>query len=138
MGEGHAEARDLVGEVGVVRHDLHDLHRQLAAAVAPEQVEQAVVEARHEDRHPRALALAGEPPFHPERRRHLALEVVLERRILGEVELEPHEEPAAGALRRVLRRLHDVGAAVVEERRHGGDDPRAVGAGDEQAHGVTS
>ncbi len=53
--EGDAELAHVLGEVGVVGDDHRDVHVELSAAVTPEQLEQAVIRLRREDRHPLAL-----------------------------------------------------------------------------------
>jgi hypothetical protein len=135
--ERDVEARRLALQLAVVGDDQRDLRVQLAAPVAPQQLGQAVVVARDEDRHPLAMLGVLEPPAAgPEPGAHLLGELRLERvgRLLQPVELElqPHEELAAVGVGGVLVGLEDVAAAVAQERRDLGDDPRPVRAGDEQ------
>ena len=54
--ERHAERPDLVGEIGMVRDHHHHRHVQLTAAVAPQQIEQAVIFLRRHDRDPFGFA----------------------------------------------------------------------------------
>jgi hypothetical protein len=94
-----------------------------------------VLVARHEDRHPLALAAPADPPAHPEALRDVALErrgELLRARAEAGAELHAHEEVAPGGIRRVLIRVDDVGAVIEQERRHGRDDPGAVAARDEE------
>src|SRR5581483_9923986 len=138
--DGHVRERDperahVRLEVGVVRDHLHDLRAQLAAAPAPEEVEQAVLVAR--DEHRSALRTPVlEAPLHPEPARDLVVERALELGRVGplggEVELGPHEEGAALRVRRVLGGVDDVRAALEEEARDARDDARAIRAGDQE------
>ena len=139
--ERHAEAGDVVRVVGVVGDDGDDVGVELAAAPAPEQVEEAVVVARGEERHALALARVGEAPVHRERpadvaRRTRARARRGARARLVEPELHAHEERAALGVGRVLVGAEDVGVALGEEARDRGDDPVPVGARDEQAGDV--
>ena len=54
-----------------------------------------------------------------------------------QVERHAQEEVSAAGRRRVLGRLDDVGSALGQEPRHRGDDPRPVGAVDQQPGAVT-
>jgi hypothetical protein len=119
--------------VGVVGDDERDLALQLAAAPAPQQVEQAVVLARHEHGDPLRPRGVGEPPVHPEALADLGSEGVrevgVERR---EREGHAHEERAALGVGRVLVGAHDVRVAGREEARDRGNDAVPVRARDEQ------
>ena len=107
---------------------------ELAAAPAPEQVGEAVVLARDHDRDPLALARLLEAVVHLQRPRDLLLEAAVDGLALAvghRVEDHPHEEPplAAG----VLVGVDDVEPGVGEEAADRGDQPRPVGAGEQQA-----
>jgi hypothetical protein len=138
--EGDVEASDVAREVGVVGDHLPDLHVELAAPPAPEQIEQAVVLAGDQQRH--ALRPRGvvEAPFHREALSDLRVEAapqLVERsRQAAHVEDLTQEEGAALGVGRVLVGLVDVGALRVQEARHGGDDAGAVGAAHHQTRGV--
>ena len=109
--------------------------------MAPEQVEQAVILARGHQRDPLSLVRVRDPPVHLKARGELAersLEPVavvlgLERR---QPERHPHEEHPVLGMGRVLVGGDDVGAALEQEARDGGDDPGAVRARDQQSRGV--
>ena len=112
---------------------------QFAALMPVEQVDQAVVVLRDEERdavrqrsdrssRQRICEALGD-------RGELARELVEVEVEVGEVPLDAHEEQAAlGVL--VLVGVQDVGVVAVEELADGGDDPLAVGAVDEQDGGV--
>jgi hypothetical protein len=102
---------------------------ELAALEAPEELEQAMVVAGDEDRDPLLGVCAGEPPVQLEPGREPG-EIL--GRIPREVGLDAEKEAVAG---RVLLGIDDIGAAISKERRDGGDDPRPVCAGDEEADG---
>ena len=134
MVEGEAERGDLVGVVGVVGDDRGHVGAELAAAPAPEQVGEAVVFARDHDRDPLALARLGEAVVHLERPGDLLLEAPVDGLALAlgnRVEDHPHEEAPLAA--RVLVGVDDVEPGVGEEAADGGDQPRPVGAGEQQA-----
>ena len=130
---------DLGARVFVVGDHAFDLHLQLAAALAPEQIEQAVVLARGHQRDAPALVRVGDPPVHREARRELA-ERGLEARPpgfeTGEVERRAHEEGAVLGVGRVLVVGDDVRALLEQERRDRSNDARTVGARDQQPGGV--
>ncbi len=135
--EARAQPAHVVAEVGVVGdHEAH-LDRQLAAPPAPEQVEQAVVLARDEDRHALGRLRVDDPPLHAHRRAHLGGERVGERGTAPgearEVELHAQEEAPALVVGRILVGLRDVGALLEQEPRHRRDDPGAVAAHRDQA-----
>lgn len=56
----------------------HHRHVQLTAAVAPQQIKQAVIFPRRHDRHPLRLGRLGEAKVHAERRGDLLGKVALE------------------------------------------------------------
>jgi hypothetical protein len=59
--ERDPELPDVVLQIVMIRYDHRHGHLEVAAPLAPEQVEQAVVGLRHEDRHPLAPARLDEP-----------------------------------------------------------------------------
>ena len=87
-----------------------------------------------------ALAPPAQLPVHAERLADLAREAPPEASVAlvarRQEELGAHEEAPAARVRGVLVRGDDVGAALEQEARHGGDDAGLVGAGDQQARGV--
>ena len=129
-----AEALDVGLMVRVIGGDERDLGVELAAPVAPQQVDEAVVLAADQDRHPLRRVGVGQPPVHVEPVADLLRERAAERVevALLERELHPHEELAALGVGRVLVGADDVRAGVGEEAGDGRDDAVAVGAGDEQ------
>ena len=132
---GDAEALDVDLVVRVIGGDEGDVGVELAAAVAPQQVDEAMLLLGDQDRHPLRPARVGEAVAHVQPLGDLLLEGAAERAevALGEVELHAHEELAALGIGRVLVGADDVRARVREEPRDRGDDPVPVGAGDEQA-----
>ena len=132
--EGEAERLDLLAVIGVVGDDADDLGAELAAAPAPEQVGEAVVLARDHDRDPLALARLGEAVLHLEAGGDLPLEALVEvglPLVRNGVEDHPHEEAALVA--GVLVGVDDVEPGLGEEATDRGDQPRPVGAGEQQA-----
>jgi hypothetical protein len=125
-------------EIRVVAHDQRDLAAELPGLVAQEQVVEAVVGARDEDRHAFHVIRPGEAPGHREARGDLG-ERALERQAVGEqlgdVEVDALEEEARLRVG-VLVGLEDVGAVPVKDLGQRGDDPAAVGAADEQRRGL--
>jgi hypothetical protein len=111
-----------------------DVHRQLAAPPAPDQVGQAVVGLRGQDHHLAALLAAPERP---------GPGVALRERGEGGapgggvgvagIEHHAHEE-AAGLLVVVLLGVEDVGPALEEQGRDPGHDAGPVVAGERQDH----
>jgi hypothetical protein len=136
VAERDAEARRLALQLGVVGHHERDLRVQLAATLAPQQLGQAVVVAGDQDRHPLAPLGVREAPVAAERLPHRGGELRFQR--AGpclepvEAELEPHEELTAVRVGGVLVGLQDVRPVIAQERRHLRDDPRPVGARDQQ------
>ena len=132
---GHVEQLDVLAQVGVVGGDEDDAALELAAAPAPQQVEQAVVVARHQHRDPLAPRGVPQPPGHAERLGDLQAEPLGEAVALlgGERELHAQEERAALGIGRVLVRADDVRPGLVQEARDARDDARSVRAGDQQA-----
>ena len=66
MNERHAERPDLFGELRMVRDHHRHRHVQLTAAVAPQQIEQAVILLRGQDHDPFGLGRLGQPKIHLE------------------------------------------------------------------------
>ena len=118
----------------MVGDDQRDVAVELAPAPAPEQVEQAVVGLGDHQRDPLALPGRGQAPLHPEAPRDL-VEALLEtgERVAGDLELDPHEELSALRIGGVLVRGGDVRALLREQLRDRRDDPRPVGARDQQS-----
>ncbi len=122
----------------MVAHDQGDVAGELAGAVAQEQIVEAVVVARDEDRH--ALALAGQEqaPLHLEAAGHLRDGPLEARAVgphLGEVEADALEELAGQGVR-MLVGVEDVEAMPVEQLGQGCDDAAPVRAGHEQGPGL--
>ena len=113
-----------------------DVEVQLAAPRAPQEVQQAVVVAADHDRHALGHAGVGERPLHAETaadlRGEASLDLLARRRQARAMKDHPQEEHAALGIGRVLAGLDDVRAELVQEARHGGDDPGPVGAGHQQ------
>ena len=103
---GNAEAGDVAVVVGMVRDHGDDVGVELAAPPAPEQVEQAVVVFRGEERGALPPVGVGEAPVHGERLGDSlgegALELVPPLEQPLEAELHPHEEGSAFWIGRVL------------------------------------
>jgi hypothetical protein len=76
--EGHAGRDRLLLEVVMVGDHRHDLHVELAAAPAPQQLLQAMVMARDQDREAPALTPPADLPSHVESLGELRLEFLLE------------------------------------------------------------
>jgi hypothetical protein len=133
--EGHAERGHVGRVVGMVGGHERDLGAQLAAPVAPQQVDQAVVLARDEHGHPLGPVGVGQPPAHGEALAHVAAERLRQRVQLAapERELHAHEELAALGIGRVLVGADDVGAGRGEEAGDRRDDAVPIWAGDQQA-----
>ena len=136
--ERHAELRGDRREVGVVRHDQRDLARELAGAVAEQEVVQAVVVARHEDRDALHVGRVRDPVGHREARGDLA-EAVLERDPIGrhrrQIEADALEEHLRDRIG-VLIGVEDVGAVAVQHLRQRRDDALAIGAAHQQRRDV--
>ena len=137
--EGHAEARrPRARRSAWLETTSGDVARQLAAPPAPQQLEQAVVVARDEDRH--ALAPRGErdPPVHPEAARRPRPRtprsqrpaVARPRRASNSIRMK--NAPPSGS----VECWSDCTMFAPWCDRNGGhrrDDPRAVRAGQQQA-----
>ena len=110
------------------------LARQLPGPMAKQQVVEAMLPPRHEDRHALRFMCVREPPGHLEALGGLP-NCALDGDPVGvdvrEVEADALEElPGLGV--RVLVRIEDVGAVPVEELGEGCHDALSVGARDEQ------
>ena len=119
--ERDAERADVFGGVGVVGDHHRDRHRQLAAAVPPEQLEKAVIRRGGQDRHPLRDGLVREGPLQPERGHGLGqvgLDLGHRCGQIGAVEHDPLEEVAAVGIIGVLIQLHDVARVAGDQRRH--------------------
>ncbi len=97
-----------------------------------------MVVTRDEDRQAPPLPPVAQLPLHRERLRHPSDERVLESLAgalvgvqLGEEELGALVETPVGRVGGVLVRGDDIGALLVEEAGHGGDDAGAIGAVDQ-------
>ena len=66
MKEWHPERPHLIGEVGMVGDHHRHRHVQLTATVAPQQIKQAVVLLRRQDRDAFGLGRLGQPEIHVE------------------------------------------------------------------------
>ena len=135
------EERDLErfhggAEVGVVGDDQGDIGTQVPPPPVPEQVEERVIVAGDEHRHPAPVGVAREVPLHRHGTPHLLPEEIPETRERHVeppgLELEAHEVRARRLLRGVLVEVHHVGAVLEEEGRDPGHDARAVCAADEE------
>ncbi len=120
----------------VVGDDGGDLHRELAAAPAPEQIQEAVVVAADHQGDPLEGISRPQPPPHAEALGDRRGEDLLELSwIAAADEAHAHEEATTRRIGRVLIERDDVRAARVEEPRDRGDDAGLVGARDQQARG---
>ena len=127
--ERQVEVAGALLEIGVIRDDEGGTSFELTLLEPPEEVEQAVVDLRDEDRDALRRVAAREAPVHAEA---LGEPGEVRADVVGELRLDAQEEAVAG---RVLLGIDDVRSSLVEEARHGGHDPGAVGARDEQAQG---
>ena len=113
-----------------------NLGGELAALPGPEQLQQRVIVARHQDGDALARPRRGQAPLHREAAGHLGLEglaQLLERQVdVPGLELEPGEVDAAVVAGGVLVEVDDVGAVAEQEGGDGGDDAGLVGAADEE------
>jgi hypothetical protein len=108
--------------------------------LAPDGVVQAMVLTGDEDRDAPALPPPADPPIHLEARGDISGELRPQALAVGPVrqeELGAHEEPATARVRRVLVGRDDVRAPLEQKARHRRDDPRTVGAADQQTRGKT-
>ena len=124
-----------------MRDDQRDLAGQLAGAVAQQQVVEAVVVVRDEDRDALGRAAPRQAPASCAKRSRDLADRALERGAVGvdlrEVEADALEE-LAGDRVGVLVRVEDVGAVSVEQLRERRDDAAPIGARDEERRDVRS
>jgi hypothetical protein len=126
-----------IGQTRMIAHDQGDLAAELAGAVAEQEVVEAMVVARDEDRDPLDVLLVVELPAHLE-----AVGDLADRRLerepvgvhLGAIERDPLEELAGDGIG-VLIRVEDVRPVSVEELRQSRDEPRRSGPREERRGG---
>ena len=121
----------------VVADHQGDFAVELAGAVAQQEVVEAVLEPRDEDRHSFAPLGVGQPPAHVETLGDLvdgALEGGPIGVHLGAVEADALEELAGYGIA-VLVGVEDVGAVTVEHLGQRCDQPPTIRAGDQQDGG---
>jgi hypothetical protein len=135
MQEWHRKRTHLIGQIWMVGNHHHDRHVELAAAIAPQQIEQAVVFLGRHDSDALWLRGLGQPEIHIEPRGHLLTEIPLKGvsrgRQPGQVEYRPLHERAAGRLGGVLIQRHNVGACTGQKRAHGRDQAGTVCAAEQ-------
>ena len=133
--ERDTELRRDAGEVRMVRDHERDLAGQLAEPVADQQIVQAVLELRDEDRDALRAVRVGDAPAHlvaAALDREQRLELVARDVELGEIELDAlAEDPLL--LVEVLLRLEDVRAVIRQQLRHRRDQSLAVGTAQQGA-----
>lgn len=137
--ERHAEAPHVLGGRRVIGDHHRDADGQVAAAVPPQQVEQAVVLLRGEDRHALGDGLVGQRPLERERvegRRDVSLDRRTIGREVGPVEDDALEVRAPAVVVAELVERDDVPADARDHRRDGGDDARLVAAVHDQTRVV--
>ena len=136
---GGAELLDLTSEIGVVRDDGEQVELEVVASPAPEQVEQAVLAPRNENRDAFAFAREDEPRVHREplddrgQLRTHPFSIAIES---GEMELHSQEERSAFGIGRVLVGADDVRAEYGQLTGECGDDPLPVSTRDDEACSV--
>ena len=91
MQEWHRKRAHLIGEIGMVGDHHHDRHVELAATIAPQQIEQAVVFLGRHDCDAFRLRSLGQPEIHIELRGDLltkmSFESIARGRQPGQVEI---------------------------------------------------
>jgi len=132
--ERDAVAGRQVGEGGVVGDDGRDVHRELPALPAEQQVVQAVAVLAHHQQQARPPRQRVEAQVHVELRAHVREQRVQRGRV-GQVrrrlEVHAHEEQAGGVVAfevAELLRVDDVAAGLVEQAGDGVDDALRVAA----------
>ena len=123
--------------VGMVADHHRDLDGEVAAALAMEQIVEAVRLPRDEHGDTGSFVGEAQRPAHLELLEHGrgdGGDLVASEAEAVELELDALEERAVGVIG-VLLEVDDVAAVRSDERREGGDDAAAIRAGDEQ-HGV--
>lgn len=139
MHERHTERADGLGQVGVVGHDHGDVDVELSALRTPQQLHEAVIVLRDEDRDALAAGHVVQRPLHAEALgdgRDVGFECRARRCQTVEVDDRALEEATALGVGRVLIERDDVRAVMSEHAGDGGDDAGLVVAGDEQAGGI--
>ena len=110
----------------------HHRHRhvQLTAAVAPQQIQQAVILLGRQNRDTFRFGRLGQPEIHLERLGDLigecALQPVAGSRQPRQVKNRPLHEGAAGLFGRMLVQRNDVGAGLGQKAAHRRDQAGAV------------
>jgi len=136
--EGDAVAFHQRLEGGVVGDDGRDVHRQLAALPAEQQVVQAVAVLAHHQQHAGALGHGVDAGVHAELLAHGAEQAVQGGHVGqrgGGLEVHAHEEQAGGVVAQhvaELLRVDDVAARLVKQAGNGVDDALGVAAGQGQ------
>ena len=132
MKKWHSERPDLIGKVGMVRDHHGHRHVQLTTTVAPEQVQEAVVLFRGQNRDAFGFGRLCQPEIHVELAGNLLGEITLQpvarRGQPGQVEDRPLHECATGLLGGMLIQRNDVRPRLGQETAHRRDQSRAVGA----------
>jgi hypothetical protein len=133
-----ADQRVLERIARVVADDANNIHRQLANAVAVEQIGQAVIELRHQQQHLAPVRLTAQRPIH-RIVRSKGGEGCFEtgaRRAACLLEHHAHEKtPRFGIVE--LRCIEDIAALIGQRPRDAGHQTWLVGAGKRQDHGIT-
>ena len=131
MQEWHGKRSYLIGQIWMVGNHHHDRHVELAAAIAPQQIEQAVVFRGCHDCDAFRFGSLSQPEIHVEPRGDLFTEIAFEGVARGgepwQVENGPLHERAAGLLSGVLVQRDDIGARVGEERTYRRHQARSIG-----------
>ena len=134
--ERHTEGAHPLGQIGVVGDHHGNRHLQLATAVAPQQIQQAVVFLGRHDRDPLGLGGLGEAVVDGELTGHGAGEVALEPVDRGGQprQVKDRALQEGSVLRRggVLVQRNDVRAGLGQKGAHRGDQPRPVVAAKQQ------
>ncbi len=134
VGEPDTEVARNALEVNVIADDEPKIAGKLLAAVAEQEIIEAMVVTRHEDGDALRPLGVDQPVAHLETPAHL-LDGALEREPIGlqRGQIEPDAlEEHPGDRVRVLIGVEDVRAVPVEHLRERRDDAPTVGAGDEQ------
>ena len=124
-----ADHADMQRALRVVRDDPDHVHRQLADAVAVEQVAEAMVELRHQQQHALALLRAAQRPFGIDRGGERRERAAQRFHIALDLENDAHEEAAGEPVVELLR-VGDVAASAGEETGDLRDQTGPVGAGE--------
>ncbi|KAF1858298.1 hypothetical protein Lal_00014799 [Lupinus albus] len=122
--------RELV-EVHVVRHDRRNLHRQQAAAVAEQQVVQAMADLGHHDQHARFAPGVVQCTVRPQvlaQRAEAGAQQFVGHRVVFQREVHAHEEQLRFRIAE-LGRVDDVAAVFGQKARDAQHDTAVVQAG---------